>query len=65
MSEYILRDRAAVIGIGMTEFSSDSGVSELTAAVRAAKLACEDAGVDPKAVDGFGSYNSYGEGPNA
>ena len=65
MDEYRVRDAAAIAGIGMTEFSANSGVSELTNTVRAAKLACEDAGVDPRQVDGFGSFNSYGEGPSA
>jgi acetyl-CoA acetyltransferase len=59
-----LQDRCAVVGVGMTDFTTDSGVTELALAVEAAKLACDDAGVDPRIVDGFASYNSYGEGPS-
>ena len=51
-----LKDRAAIVGIGLTEFSKDSGVSELSLAARCIVAACEDAGVDPSAIDGFVSY---------
>lgn len=64
MTPYALRDRAAIVGVGMTAFTTDSGSSELGLAVEAAKLACDDAGVPPQSVDGFASYNSYGEGPS-
>lgn len=51
-----LKDRAAIAGIGLTEFSKDSGVSELTLAARCIVAACEDAGVDPSEIDGLVSY---------
>jgi len=51
-----LKDEAAVAGIGLTEFSKDSGVSELTLAARCIVDACHDAGVDPGEIDGLVSY---------
>jgi acetyl-CoA acetyltransferase len=56
------RDAAAVIGIGMSEFSANSGRSELDLAAEVALAACADAGVDPRQVDGFATYSAYGEG---
>lgn len=44
---------AAVAGIGATEFSKQSGRSELQLAAESAKAACEDAGVDPRDIDGM------------
>lgn len=44
---------AAIAGIGQTEFSKSSGRSELQLAAECAKAACEDAGVDPKDIDGM------------
>jgi len=51
-----LRDRAAIAGIGLTEFSKDSGVSELSLAARCIVAACDDAGIDPSEIDGLVSY---------
>jgi acetyl-CoA acetyltransferase len=62
MTDYLLRDRAAIAGIGMTAFTSDSGVSELALAAEATKAACADAGVDVHDLDAFATYSSYGEG---
>jgi acetyl-CoA acetyltransferase len=59
---YELRDRAAIAGVGMTELSSESGRSELDLAAEAARLACDDAGLDVSEVDGFACFNAYGEG---
>ncbi|OBH08895.1 lipid-transfer protein [Mycobacterium sp. E1747] len=47
------RDQCAVVGIGSTDFSRESGRSTLTLAVQAALAAAEDAGIDPKDVDGI------------
>ena len=47
-------DRAAIAGIGATEFSKDSGRSELRLAVEAIGAALEDAGLRPEDVDGNG-----------
>lgn len=47
------RDRAAITGIGRTEFSKDSGRSELTLACEAAHAAIADAGLKPAEIDGI------------
>ncbi len=44
---------AAIVGIGATEFSKDSGRSELQLAVEAARSALADAGLRPSDVDGI------------
>lgn len=52
-ASYALRDRGAIAGIGSTEFSRASGVSELTLATRAALAAIEDAGLRASDIDGI------------
>jgi 17-hydroxy-3-oxo-4-pregnene-20-carboxyl-CoA lyase len=47
---------AAVVGIGATDFSKDSGRSELKLAVQAVRAALEDAGLRPEDVDGLVSF---------
>ncbi|ADP83550.1 thiolase C-terminal domain-containing protein [Pseudofrankia inefficax] len=44
--------RAAIAGIGQTEFSKDSGRSELRLAAEAVRAAIADAGLSPKDIDG-------------
>jgi acetyl-CoA acetyltransferase len=44
---------AAIAGIGATEFSKESGRSELQLAAECAKAACDDAGIDPSEIDGM------------
>lgn len=44
--------KAAIAGIGATEFSKDSGRSELQLAAEAARAALADAGLQPSDVDG-------------
>ena len=44
---------AAIVGIGQTEFSKNSGRSELQLAAEASRAALEDAGIDPADVDGM------------
>ncbi len=51
-----LKDEAAIAGIGVTEFSKASGVSELNLAAQCVTAACEDAGIAPSELDGFVSY---------
>jgi 17-hydroxy-3-oxo-4-pregnene-20-carboxyl-CoA lyase len=51
-----LRDRAAIAGIGATEFSKDSGRSELRLAVEAVAAALDDAGLRPEDVDGMATF---------
>ena len=47
---------AAVVGIGATDFSKDSGRSELMLAVQAVRAALADAGLRPAEVDGLVSF---------
>ncbi len=51
-----LRDRAAIVGIGATEFSKNSGRSELTLAVEASRAALADCGLRPEHVDGMVTF---------
>jgi 17-hydroxy-3-oxo-4-pregnene-20-carboxyl-CoA lyase len=51
-----LRDVAAVAGIGATEFSKESGRSELRLAVEACDAAIADAGLEPAQIDGMVTY---------
>ena len=54
--KHALRDAAAVVGIGATEFSKDSGRSELKLAVEAVSAAVADAGLQLHEVDGLCTY---------
>ncbi|WFB08357.1 lipid-transfer protein [Streptomyces sp. LX-29] len=51
-----LGGRAAIVGIGATEFSKDSGRSELRLAVEAVRAALDDAGLTPADVDGLTTF---------
>ncbi|WP_030559807.1 lipid-transfer protein [Streptomyces aureocirculatus] len=51
-----LGGRAAIAGIGATEFSKDSGRSELKLAVEAVRSALDDAGLRPSDVDGLVTF---------
>jgi acetyl-CoA acetyltransferase len=53
------RGKAAIAGIGCTEFSRDSGVGVFTLAARAVKAAVADAGLELSDIDGFATF-----GPN-
>ena len=50
---YDHRDRCAIVGIGSTDFSRQSGRSDLTLAAQAALAAIEDAGMAPADIDGI------------
>lgn len=51
-----LAGRAAIVGIGATDFSKDSGRSELRLAAEAVTAALADAGLQPSDVDGLVSF---------
>lgn len=51
-----LAGKAAIVGIGATEFSKNSGRSELRLAVEAITQALDDAGIDRGEVDGLCTY---------
>jgi acetyl-CoA acetyltransferase len=52
-----LKDKAAIVGIGQTDFSKKSGRSELRLAVEAVKAAIADAGLHPEDVDGLTTFS--------
>ena len=51
-----LSGRAAIVGIGATEFSKESGRSELQLSVEATKAALADCGLAPADVDGLVTF---------
>lgn len=51
-----LGGKAAIVGIGATEFSKDSGRSEMSLACEAVVAALADAGLRPSDVDGFACF---------
>ncbi|MDJ0865870.1 MAG: lipid-transfer protein [Myxococcota bacterium] len=51
-----LNNAAAVVGIGQTEFSKNSGRSEMQLACEAVKAALDDAGLKPSDVDGMTTF---------
>lgn len=57
MTNSSISGRAAIAGLGATEFSKNSGRTELRLAMEATLAALEDAGIDPGEVEGFSSYS--------
>ncbi len=55
-SEPSLSGKAAIVGIGQTEFSKDSGRSELQLAAEASLAAIRDAGLSPADIDGMATF---------
>ena len=51
-----ISNKTAIAGYGATEFSKNSGRSELRLAVEATLGALADAGIDPKEVDGMSTF---------
>ncbi len=51
-----LGGKAAIAGIGQTEFSKESGRSELQLACEAVKAAIDDAGLQPSDIDGMVTF---------
>jgi len=51
-----LSNEAAIVGIGQTEFSKNSGRSEMQLACEAIKAALDDCGIEPGEVDGMTSF---------
>src|SRR3954469_23549176 len=56
MSAGLLSGKAAIVGIGATEFSKNSGRSELRLAAEAVRDALDDAGLSPADVDGLTTF---------
>ena len=57
MNPEYLSSKAAIAGIGATEFSKDSGRSELQLAVEAVTAALDDAGLKGSEVDAISTYS--------
>ncbi|TIC79782.1 lipid-transfer protein [Crenobacter intestini] len=51
-----LNGQVAIVGLGATEFSKDSGRSEIRLATEAVLAALADAGIDPTEVDGLSTF---------
>ena len=56
MADHPFRDRAAIVGVGYTEFSRNSGVSTLALALRAISEAVADAGLTLRDIDGVACH---------
>jgi hypothetical protein len=61
-----LRGRVAVIGIGETQYfkHGKSPDPEFKMALQAILAACQDAGLNPKEIDGFASYSNERSDPS-
>ncbi|GAA2800639.1 thiolase C-terminal domain-containing protein [Nonomuraea dietziae] len=55
--------RGTIAGIGMTPLTRASGKTELELAVEASRLACADAGLDPREIDAVLSYHLNDSAP--
>jgi len=53
-----LGGKTAIVGIGATEFSKDSGRSEMSLACEAVVAALDDAGIAPSEVDGMACFSA-------
>ncbi len=51
-----IKDQAAIVGIGATEFSKNSGRSELQLAAESVRNALDDCGLKPSDVDGMTTF---------
>jgi acetyl-CoA acetyltransferase len=64
--ERSIRGRVAIVGVGETAYYKHGRApeSEFALALRAILSACEDAGLDPRHVDGFASYSNDRNDPS-
>src|SRR5262249_43467577 len=60
MSKRTLRGHAGSVGVGEPPYSrpGKAPVSEFKLALQAILAACQDAGIDPRRIDGFASYSN-------
>ena len=52
-----MRSKYAIVGVGESERSKNSGTTPLHLALDAARAAIQDAGINPQEIDGFMSYS--------
>lgn len=66
MSERTLRGKVAIVGIGETTYykHGKSPDAEFKLALKAILGACADAGINPRAIDGFASYSNDRNDPS-
>jgi len=66
MTERSLRGRVAIVGVGETTYyrHSQSPDAEFKLALKAVLAACEDAGMDPREIDGWSSYSNDRNDPS-
>src|SRR5882724_5267743 len=66
MSTRTLRGKVAIAGVGETAYykHGKAPVSEFKLALQAILAACEDAGIDPRRIDGFASYSNDRNDPS-
>jgi acetyl-CoA acetyltransferase len=64
--ERSIRGRVAVVGVGETTYYKHGRApeSEVALALQAILRACDDAGIDPRQVDGFASYSNDRNDPS-
>jgi acetyl-CoA acetyltransferase len=55
-----LKDEACIVGVGETEYSKNSGRSEMRLALEVITAACDDAGISPKEIDGIVRFSVDG-----
>src|SRR5437764_14041532 len=60
MSENTIKDKVAIVGIGETTYYKRGGapVAEFQLVLEAILKAAEDAGIDPRDIDGYASYSN-------
>jgi len=56
-SAFALRDKFAIVGVGTTDYSANSGRTVRSLAIEASANAIADAGLKPADIDGLVSYN--------
>jgi acetyl-CoA acetyltransferase len=56
-SAFALRDKYAIVGVGTTDYSANSGRTVRSLAIEASANAIADAGLKPADIDGLVSYN--------
>ena len=66
MSDHPMRGRTAISGLGETKYYKRAAApdGEFKMCLEAILLACEDAVVDPRDIDGFASYSNERSSPD-
>ena len=54
-----IQDQTAIVGIGQTAFSKGLEDSELSLACQAISAAIDDAGLEPREIDGLSMFSNH------